>query len=179
MPSKYKLNDHGTPHFITFAVVEWVDALSRPGYKEVIIESLLYCQQAKGLILYSYVIMNNHVHLIAAAEEGSNLPGILTSKVLLNAITSNVRESRRDWMMWISRSAGKRNSNNKNYQFWQQDNRPIQLSTNEMMDQRLEYVHNNPVKEGIVYSSAINYADGKGMLEIEFLEWLIGSYKLP
>ena len=103
MPSKYKINDHGAPHFITFAVVEWVDALSRPGYKEVIIESLQYCQQAKGLILYAYVIMNNHVHLIAAAEEGSNLPGILTSKVLLNAITSNVRESRRDSMMWVSR----------------------------------------------------------------------------
>ena len=71
----------------------------------------------------------------------------------------------------------KRNSNNKNYQFWQQDNHPIQLSTNEMMDQRLEYVHHNPVKEGIAYepehypySSALDYVDGAtGMLDIEFL----------
>jgi len=80
-------------------------------------------------------------------------------------------------MKWIFESAGKQNSNNKNFQFWQQDNRPIELSTNEMMDQRLDYLHNNPVVEGIVYepeqyvySSAVNYAGGNGLMEVEFLD---------
>jgi hypothetical protein len=46
--------------------------------------------------------------------------------------------------------AGKRNPNNLKYQFWQQNNHPIELSTNEMMEQKLNYIHENPVKEGIV-----------------------------
>ena len=182
MPSKYKINDHGAPHFITFAVVEWVDALSRPAYKDIVMESLKFCSESKGLLLYAYVIMNNHVHLIAAAQEGYNLPGILrdlkkyTSKMLLDKIKNNQQESRRKWMLWLFTSAGKRNSNNTHYQFWQQDNRPIELSTNEMMDQRLGYIHDNPVKEGLVYepghyiySSALDYSGGKGLLKIELL----------
>lgn len=182
MPSKYVINDHQKPHFITFATIEWVDALSRPYYKDIIIESLRFCQNQKGLVLYAYVIMNNHVHLVASAKEKYNLSDILrdlkkhTSKTLLEEIQNNDRESRRKWMMWLFESAAKRNSNNKYYQFWQQNNRPIELSSNEMMDQRLEYLHNNPVEEGIVYepeqyvySSATDYAGGKGVLEIVLL----------
>lgn len=179
MPSKYKIIDHQAPHFITFAVVEWVDALSRQQYKDIIIESLRHCQQAKGLILYAYVIMNNHIHLIVSANEEFNLSDILrdmkkfTSKALIQQISGNMQESRRKWMLWLFKSAGMRNSNNKNFQFWQQDNRPIELSSNAMIDQRLDYIHQNPVKEGIVYqpehyvySSAIDYLGGKGLLEV-------------
>ena len=184
MPSKYKISDHQRPHFITFATVEWIDSLSRPIYKDVVVESIRYCQENKGLILYAFVIMNNHVHLIAAAREGNNLSDILrdlkkhTLKTLLDMIQNDDHtESRRNWMLLLFEAAGRKNSNNKKYQFWQQDNRPIELSTNEMMDQRLEYIHNNPVVERIVneaehyvYSSAINYAGGKGLLEVEFLD---------
>ncbi len=77
MSSKYTISDHQAPHFITFATVQWVDALSRPIYKDIIIDSLKHCQEYKGLILHAYVIMNNHVHLIASAEEGYNLSAIL------------------------------------------------------------------------------------------------------
>jgi len=182
LSSKYIISDHQAPHFITFSTVEWVDALSRPEYKNIIIESLKYCQNSKGLVLYAYVIMNNHVHLICAAKEGFNLSEILrdlkkyTSKKLLKYIKENDRESRRKWMMWLFESAGKRNSNNSKYQFWQQDNRPIELSTVKMVDQRLNYIHQNPVKEGIVYepeyyvySSAIDYAGGNGLIRVNFL----------
>ncbi len=162
--------------------MQWVDVLSRPIYKDIIIDSLKYCQQEKGLILYAYVIMNNHVHLIAAAREGFNLSDILrdfkkyTSKKLFSSVEKNVQESRKSWMLWLFRSAGKNNSNNTNFQVWQQDNRPIELSTGEMARQRLDYIHNNPIVEGIVYepkhyvySSALDYAGKKGLLEIEFL----------
>ena len=77
MPSKYRIHDSQKIYFITFAVVEWVDALSRPYYKDMLIESLKYCQENKGFIIYAYVIMNNHVHLIASADEGYNLSDIL------------------------------------------------------------------------------------------------------
>lgn len=183
MPSKYKIGDHLRPHFITFATVQWVDALSRPAYKDVIIESLKYCKEHKGLVLHAYVIMSNHVHFIVSAKPTYNLSDILrdfkkhTSKALLKMIEANNGESRKSWMLWLFELAGKRNSNNKNYQFWQQDNRPIELSTNNMMDQRLEYLHQNPVKEGLVllpehyiYSSAKDYCGEKGLIEIDFLD---------
>jgi len=80
-------------------------------------------------------------------------------------------------MLWLFKSHGTKNPNNKDYQFWQQDNHPVELDTNEMIDQRLNYLHDNPVKVGIVekpehyiYSSAIDYTGGKGLLEIDFLE---------
>ena len=97
--------------------------------------------------------------MIAAAQEGYNLSDILrdlkkhTSKTLLARIKGNQKESRRQWMLWFFQSAGKRNSNNTHYQFWQQDNRPIALSTNTMMYQRLDYIHDNLVKAGLVYAT--------------------------
>jgi len=182
MSSKYRIHDSQEVYFITFAVVEWVDALSRPYYKNLLIESLKYCQENKGFIIYAYVIMNNHVHLIASAAEGYNLSDILrdmkkySSKKLLAAIEENAQESRKRWMLWLFRSNGERNSNNKKYQFWQQDNHPVYLDTGEMIDQRLNYLHNNPIAEGIVeepehyvYSSARDYAGIKGLLNIVLL----------
>ncbi len=79
-------------------------------------------------------------------------------------------------MVWLFKSSGESNSNNKYFQFWQQDNRPIQLSTNKMIDQRLEYLHFNPVKAGLVYepehyiySSARDYCGLTGLLELEMI----------
>ncbi|WP_183575462.1 REP-associated tyrosine transposase [Mucilaginibacter sp. X5P1] len=182
MPSKYRIHNSQEIYFITFAVVEWVDALSRPYYKDLFLESLKYCQENKGFIIYAYVIMNNHVHLIASADEEHNLSDILrdlkkfTSKKLTKAIEENIQESRKRWMLWLFRSNGQRNSNNEIHQFWQQDNHPVCLDTAEMIGQRLTYLHNNPVAEGIVeepehyiYSSARDYTGIKGLLNVVFL----------
>jgi putative transposase len=70
MSSKYKIDNHQALHFITFARVQWVDALSRPLYKDVIVDSMKYCQKEKGLLVYAWCIMSNHIHLIASAKEG-------------------------------------------------------------------------------------------------------------
>ncbi|MFL5730141.1 MAG: transposase, partial [Cytophagaceae bacterium] len=96
---------------------------------------------------------------------------------VVQAISENPHESRKEWMLWMFERAGKRNSNNTNFQFWQQDNHPIELFNNELIDQKLDYVHNNPVKAGLVfsaeeyvYSSAKNYAGEKEcLLEVEYL----------
>ena len=183
MSSKYKISNHQALHFITFATVQWVDALSRPLYKDIFIDSLAYCIKSKGLVLYAYVIMSNHVHLIASAKQSFNLSDILrdlkkyTSKAIIGAISNNKFESRRRWLLWIFKSAGSDNSNNTKYQFWQQDNHPIELSTNKMIDQRLDYIHYNPVKEGIVreppnyvYSSAHFYSGGLAQLPLKYIE---------
>lgn len=179
MTAKYKIVDHQALHFITFATVQWVDALTRPEYKHIVVESLRFCQKEKGLILYAFVIMSNHVHLIASAADDYNLSDILrdlkkyTSKRLIKEISENPQESRKSWMMWLFKSAGEHNSNNQDFQFWRQDNHPIELTSNQMMEQKLDYIHWNPVRQELVwepehypFSSASNYAGKKGLLEI-------------
>ncbi len=119
MATKYRFSNSATPHFITYATVQWADALSRPAYKQIIIDSLQHCISEKGLMLHAYVIMSNHVHLIASAKEGVKLEDIMrdhkkfTARQLLQAIEQNAQESRKSWLLWLFRSAGSANSNNK------------------------------------------------------------------
>ena len=179
----YKIRKQEAIHFITFAVVNWVDVFTRCEYRDILLNSLRYCQMEKGLNIHSWVIMSNHVHFILSSRKGFELSNILrdfkkhTSTKLLMRIENNKTESRKEWMLKIFRESGKKNSRNDCYQFWQQDNHPIELNSNEMINQRLDYTHNNPVVAGIVekaedyvYSSAIDYFGGKGLLQIEFLK---------
>ncbi|MFI5196782.1 MAG: REP-associated tyrosine transposase [Chitinophagales bacterium] len=183
MATRYRFGDSSYPHFITYSVVNWIDALSRPIYKDIVVKSLGFCIREKGLILHAWVIMNNHVHLIASAQDGYKLENIMrdhkkfTAIELLTAIKENNGESRRSWMLWLFAAAGKQNPNNVNNQFWQQDNHPIQLTTPDVAMQKLNYIHNNPVRAGIVvepqhyvYSSAVDYSSKlKGLLPVVHL----------
>jgi hypothetical protein len=99
-----------------------------------------------------------------------------TSKNLITEISNNEKESRKEWMLAIFKNAGNYNRNNKDFQFWQQDNRPIELWSNEVIKQKLTYIHNNPVAMGLVdepwhwkYSSALDYAGGKGLLDLNLI----------
>jgi hypothetical protein len=95
--------------------------------------------------------MTSHVHLIIGTH-GNPMQDILrdlksfTSRKLRFCIEENLIESRREWMLKIMYDAGLDNSNNRGFQLWQQHNQPIELSTNQMIDQRLHYIHNNPVE---------------------------------
>ncbi|WP_335682979.1 transposase [Pontibacter actiniarum] len=99
-----------------------------------------------------------------------------TSKTILKAIADNPQESRKEWMLWMFERAGRLNSNNQTFQFWQQHNQPIELNSNSLIEQKLDYIHQNPVEAGFVwepqnypYSSAIDYAGEKGMVDIILL----------
>ncbi|WP_179412871.1 REP-associated tyrosine transposase [Mucilaginibacter sp. E4BP6] len=170
MATRYHFGDNEKPHFITFAVVNWIGVFTREVYVQILLDSLKFCIEKKGLKLHAWAIMSNHVHLIASAQEGLKLADIMrdmkkfTSQRIIAAIEENQQESRKDWLLWMFKRAGAKNKNNDTYQFWQQDNHPIELSTNQMMDERIGYLHTNPVKAGIVwepqhykYSSAIDY----------------------
>ncbi|WP_439696972.1 transposase [Mucilaginibacter sp. AW1-7] len=178
MSSNYKFRNQECLYFATFTVVRWIDVLTRRAYKDIIVESLKYCIKHKGLQLHGWVIMSNHVHLIISTND-KPMQDILrdvkrhTSKAITKAIIENVQESRREWMLWFFEREGKSNPNNENYQFWQQGNHPIEIYTNKVLDQKLDYIHNNPVTAGWVdephhflYSSARDYAGGKGLIDI-------------
>ncbi|RYZ94729.1 MAG: transposase [Sphingobacteriaceae bacterium] len=177
MSRNYKFHDQERPYFVTFSVIRWIDVFTRRAYKDILIESLNYCIVNKGLQLYAWVIMSNHVHLIIGTND-KPMQDILrdikrhTAKTILKAIENNSQESRSDWMLWFFKREGKANPNNEQYQFWQQGNHPIELYSNDVINQKLDYLHNNPVTAGWVdepehflYSSARDYAGGKGLID--------------
>ncbi len=177
MSSKYKVKNREALYFITITTIDWVDIFTRPIYKHMVIESLTYCQQNKGLTIHAYVIMTSHIHLVVSSAN-EKLEDIMrdfkkyTSKEIISAIKEHP-ESRREWLLNKFSYAANRVKNGKSYKVWKDGFHPIELSTTEMLDQRLNYIHHNPVSEEIVmlaedykYSSAIDYADGKGELEI-------------
>jgi len=106
----YKFHKPEGLYFITFGTVGWVDVFTRRDYKDILVESLGFCQKEKGLLLYAWVIMSNHVHLIARAREGARLQDIIrdlkkyTSKQIVKAIAEHPGESRKELptLCWMS-----------------------------------------------------------------------------
>lgn len=166
---------------MSFATVYWLDVFTRDGYFQTIIENLDFCRKEKGMEIYCWCIMPSHVHLIF--RDKNNNPGKLlgqfkahTSKEIQKDIEINPQESRKEWLLWMMERAARKNTNVKVRQFWQQHNKPIELWSSHVIDQKVDYIHNNPVEAGFVlepwhwkYSSAIDYSGGKGLLEIDLL----------
>ncbi len=181
MSTRYKIFDNSLKYFVTLTVVGWIDVFSNKLYRDIIIKSLEHWLVHKGLKVHAWVIMTNHMHMIISCKKGYFLSNILrdfkkfTSQEILITIINNNHESRKEWMLQFFKNAGRKNSNNVNYQFWIQDNHPIYIDNSIFIyNQKLQYIHNNPVKSGIVenaeeylYSSARDYYGLKGLLKIE------------
>ena len=169
----------GEVYFVTDTVVDWVDIFTRPIYRHIIIESLQYCQKEKGLIIYAWVLMTNHLHMIAGTNGENRISDILrdfkkfTSKKIVQTLLVESGESRRDWMLNRFEYAGKNDKKITNYKFWQEGNDAQEIYLNDYFNQKLNYIHYNPVKAEIVnreedyrFSSAIDWAGGKGLLDV-------------
>ena len=177
MDIQHRIN--GEVYFVTDTVVDWVDIFTRPIYKHIVIESLQYCQEHKGLIIYAWVLMSNHLHAIVGSEGEAKVSDIwrdfkkITSKEIIATIKTEISESRSEWMLNRFEYSGKNDKKIKNYRFWQEGNDAQGIYLNEYFEQKLNYIHYNPVKAEIVnrpedyrYSSAIDYAGGKGLLKV-------------
>ena len=169
----------GEVYFVTDTVVDWVDIFTRPVYKHIIVDSLKYCQQHKGLIIYAWVLMSNHLHAIVGTTGENTLSDIwrdfkkFTSKEILNTLQTMPNESRREWMLNRFEYSGKNDKKIKNYRFWQEGNDAQEIFLNDYFEQKLNYIHYNPVivefvnsPEDYRYSSAIDWAGGKGLLDV-------------
>ncbi len=177
MGIKNKISEEGV-YYLTLTVIDWVDVFTRPVYKHIIIDSLKYCQQQKGLEIFAWCLMTNHLHMIAKAKEKFHLSDILrdfkkyVNKAILIAIQDEP-ESRRKWMLNRFEYAGRYDKKIKYFKFWKEGNEAKEIYSSEFFDQKLDYIHNNPVKAEIVeeaheylYSSAKNYSGKKGLLEV-------------
>jgi putative transposase len=185
MSKKYKFTDNSKLYFVSFAVVNWIDLFIREVYKNVLIDSIKHCQATKDLELYGWCFMTSHVHLIIGSR-GNAMSNIMrdlkrhTSEELHKTIANNKVESRKEWMLWMMERAAKKTNNAAKFQLWQPESHPIELATQKIAWQKLDYTHYNPLEAGFVrrttdwkHSSAIDYAGGKGLLDVILLDPMI------
>lgn len=154
--------------FATLTVVDWIDVFSRRDYTDILVKNLQFCQEKMGLELFAYVIMTNHLHLVASQKDG-NLNDVLgrfksfTAKTILAAIKDNPKESRKEWLLHMFRYHAKFKP--QEHHFWRPTNHPIALTNHGMKIQKIDYTHMNPVRAGYVlepehwyYSSACPFS---------------------
>ncbi|MBK9255893.1 MAG: transposase [Saprospiraceae bacterium] len=182
MSDGYQIRNQNALHFIALTIVGWIDVFAYLEYKTLIIENLSYCQEKKGLRIYAYVIMSNHLHMICRTDEKSGLSNIIrdfksfTAKEIIRKVEVE-NHSRSKWMLTNFEYQSRFNSRNSQYQVWQQGMHPVELESPKFINQKLGYIHNNPVRAGIVdearhyiHSSARDYEGQKGLLDIELLD---------
>ncbi len=180
MSTGYQIKEQHGLHYLTFQVVNWADIFSQSVYRDIVLDSFSYAMEHKGFQLFAYVIMSNHVHLVANSSVG-DLSGTIrdikkfTSKRILETIIS-MPESRREWLLNVFSHAASQHKRNSSYQVWTHENHAVLLYSNDFMAEKIEYVHNNPVRAQIVqnaedylYSSARNYAGLSNFLKVDVL----------
>ncbi len=172
MALTYRIYDQHGQYFITCTVNQWIDVFTRRDYVEILLESIRYCQQNKGLKVYAWVVMSNHIHMIVGSD-GEALSDIIrdfkkfTATKIVTAIENNQKESRRSWLLWLLK-------NDNKISFWQEGYHAEEIFSTDFFDTKLKYIHLNPVRAGIVlkeeeylYSSCGDYyGTSKGLLEL-------------
>jgi len=122
MSTGYQIKEQDGLYYLTLQVVNWVDIFSRSIYRDIVLDSFRYAMEHKSFQLFAYVIMSNHVHLVANSSKG-DLSGTIrdikkfTSKRIIAAINS-IPESRREWLLSVFRRAASQHTRNSSYQVW-------------------------------------------------------------
>ncbi|MNS99573.1 Transposase IS200 like protein [compost metagenome] len=177
MSRKYKFYNGEGIYFVSFSVVYWIDLFTRADYNQCIVDNLNF-YASKGMQIFGWCIMPSHIHLIFRDENGQpdQLLGRFksyTSKTLQQTIIEHPGESRKEWLLWMMKRAASSTSNVSNRMLWQHHNKPIELFSAPVFEQKMHYLHHNPVVAGYVteahhwkYSSAIDYCGSKGFVKL-------------
>lgn len=175
MSRQYKIRDQHGLNYLTCSIVGWVDLFSRQVYRDIVLNSWRFCQQHKGFQVHAFVFMTNHLHLIASCRAPYRLEDVMRDwkaytarEIILYLQGAGNPESRRDWLLYLFSYFALGRKNKQEHQVWQSDNHPIELYSEEVISQKMDYTHLNPVKAGWVekpedwqYSSAPFYAANK------------------
>ena len=176
MRTRYKIIDAGQIYFITSTIVEWIPVFTRKSYFDILINSLNYCRQHKGLKVFAYVILDNHLHLVISGENLSNTIKDF-KRHTAREIIKLAQDEEKTWLLNQFKFYRQKHKMDSDYQVSQEGFHPKQITSEEMVRQKIEYIHYNPVRIGLVnkreewiYSSAGNYLGLKGLMEIDVLE---------
>jgi REP element-mobilizing transposase RayT len=140
---------------------------TRYEYADLLVDSLIYCIRHKGLQIYAWCLMPSHLHMVCRTGEEKLLSDVLrdfksfTAKEIIRGVEQNPEESRKEWLLYLFRHYAKGNRSGATYQFWQHHNHPIGLDSAAWIEEKITYIHQNPVQARIVdepehyaYSSA-------------------------
>ena len=175
--SRFTYGQPDAPHFLTDTIVNWTPIFSDPECAQIIIDCWRYQSREMGLRLHGWVIMENHLHWIASADD---LPKLAHSFKTYTAgrIINLLKEKRRHSLLDELAFHKKAHKRDRRYQLWQEGSHPAMIADAAMMRQRLDYLHNNPLRRGYVdeqqcwrYSSARDYLTEPGLIEID-RDWL-------
>ena len=177
MPLRFKVHENAFPHFITTATVHWIPVFVRDDYFRVLADSLTYCAEHKGLAIHGYVLMPHHFHAICSQKEGKIVEVVRDLKGFTSRRLAPMLESdgKRSWIQAM-RNAGATRAEIK---IWQDHFHPEQVYSQEFFEQKLRYMHDNPVRAGFVvdpcawkYSSAgLYYLNEASQIPITPIEW--------
>ncbi len=170
--TRYRILEPDKPHFLTATVVEWLPLFASRPIAQILLDSLQFLQMHKRLTLYAYVILENHLHLIAQADDLSKEMGDFKSWTA-RAIIDFLRAKNAQRTLTQLGFYKLRHKTDRHHQLWQEGSHPQLIQGEAMMRQKVEYIHNNPVKRGYVdlpvhwrYSSARNYAEREGLINV-------------
>lgn len=171
--SRYRIFTGDTsPYFITETTVNWLPLFNNPVVVGIILDSLRYLQEFRQLDVYAFVIMENHLHAVVAStdlvKDLANFKSFTARKCIDFYLAQNM-----EWILKELKANKLPGRKDRDYQFWQEGHHPQMITDREMMRQKVEYIHANPVRRGYVdeaeqwrYSSARNYQGEAGLLEV-------------
>jgi putative transposase len=176
MRTRYRITENNYPYFITSTTLAWILVFTRKPYIEVLINALNFCRRSKGVKIFAYVVMDNHIHLVVASERLSEIIKEFKSYTA-REIVRLARQDKKSWLLSQLQFHKPDHKTDSRHQVWQEGFHPQQIFSEEVLHQKVDYLHHNPVRAGLVaraedwfYSSARSYAGLPGALEIDKLE---------
>jgi putative transposase len=153
MSERYKAFDAEAPYFITFTLVEWIQLFTIQQFAAIVVDSLKFCVQNKGLLIYGYCIMPSHVHLIVQSKK--DLLGSIIrdfKKFTAAEIVKAIKDSEKyHEVLKVFQNKATETKRNKFVKVWLDGYHPEIIYSNKFFFQKLNYIHNNPVMAGFVF----------------------------
>ena len=160
MRSRYHVGHQGQAHFVTSTIIEWLPVFTNAACCDILVHALRYCQEHKELQIYAWVILDNHFHAILAASDLSRTLASI-KRHTARQIVAWAEAGRREWLLNQLSYYRAKHKAQSDHQIWQEGFHPQELSTDREMNQKIDYIHHNPVARGLVsrpehwrYSSA-------------------------
>ena len=170
--SRYQICDSSYPHFLTATINNWPPVFTRPETMDIVLESWRFLQADSGFGLFGYVILENHVHLVARSQDlGKDIKRF--KSYTAKAILAYLRDCKADRLLRLLEICKRKHKKESIYQIWEEGSHPQIIENESVLIQKLDYIHQNPVMRGYVdlaehwrYSSARDYDGQEGLIDI-------------
>ena len=158
-------------YFVTTTLSGFVELFNQDKYAQILIRNLNFYREKFEFKLLAYVIMPHHLHLIILPASKGNISEIMRDfkKYTAREIIQLLEEEKRFDILGIFHETAQKYhfKENRKYQVWEHRFDDLALYSDKVFRTKLDYIHNNPIKEGLVnspsnylYSSARNYDSG-------------------